>query len=362
MEYNGCGSPTIPAAESHATGSRLGGNEALVAQTPDKMASAIEDRELARSLHCRRCGYNLRGLRMGGQCPECGLDVWETVIATVDPAASRLPRLNDPRGVGVALVWLVTCLLLATVLLLLRPVALRLDETFLLSGTSALARFTPAWLMVLAGAVTLAGLWSVWKLTPTGREDPRASAREGLRRLAVGLTMIGFLSIAGGLLMPKAGTAPEVSRLLIQGLGHVLMVTGLVVIMLGLRVLFRAVGERSRAYRTARAGRQRSRDMIYAGLGLGVGELTRLFAGAAELETLQAFGTVVVWISTLMLLIGLVYLLVNAMWICRSLRRPPPTIQELLKPEDGLNRRAAIEGAEPGRSIASSEATRPPKD
>jgi hypothetical protein len=304
-----------------------------VAQTPDNSASAIEGRELARSLHCRRCGYNLRGLRLGGQCPECGLDVWETVIATVDPAASRLPRLNNPRGVGLALVWLMSCLLLATLLMLVRPVALRLDETFSLSGPAAITRFTPPWLMSLAGAVTLAGLLSVWRLTPTGREDSRASARDGLRRLAVGLSMIGILSVVGGLLMPRAGAAPDVSRLLVEGLGHVLMVTALIVVLLGLRGLFRAVGERSREYRTARAGRQRSRDMIVAGLGLGAGELTRLLGTTAAWGNLEAFGTVVLWISTLMLVIGLVYLLINALWICRSLSRPPPTIQELLEPE-----------------------------
>ncbi|MDY7109900.1 MAG: hypothetical protein SYC29_14810 [Planctomycetota bacterium] len=320
-----------------------------MAQTPDRTASAIDDRELARSLYCRQCGYNLRGLRLGGQCPECGLDVWETVVATVDPAASRLPRLNDPRGVGLALVWLVGCLLLATLLMLARPVALRVDETFSLSGASAVARFAPPWLMILAGGVTLAGLLSVWRLTPTGREDPRASARDGLRRLAVGLSMIGLLSIVGGAMMARPAAVPGLGRFLIQGLGHVLMVTGLIIVLLGLRGLLRAVGERSREYRTARAGRQRSRDMIYAGLGLGAGELVRLVGVAAGLEILEAFGTVVLWISTLMLVIGLFYVLVNVAWICRSLSRPPPTIQQLLEAEIETERSGGPEPDEPGR-------------
>jgi hypothetical protein len=302
-----------------------------VAEARDKAAAALENRELARSLHCRRCGYNLRGLRVGGQCPECGLEVWETVVSTVDPAASRLPRLYDPRGVGVALVWLLACLVLATLFMLARPVAHRLDDTFAPLGTVVLSRFTPPWLMIVAGAITLAGLWSVWRLTPTRAEYSLGAARDGLRRLAVGLVMIGLLSILAGLMIPRLDVAPGSSRLPVQVAGHVLMVTALIITMLGLRGVFRAVGERSREYRTARAGRQRARDMIAAGIGLGVGELTRLLAVAAELEVMQAFGTVVLWISTLMLVIGLVYLLVNAIWICRSLRRPPPTLQELLE-------------------------------
>jgi hypothetical protein len=305
----------------------------VVADTPEKAAAGLEHRELARSLYCRRCGYNLRGLRLGGQCPECGLDLWETVVSTVDPAASRLPRLHDPRGAGVALVWLAACLVLATLLMLARPVAHRLDETFAPLGEMVLSRFTPPWLMIIAGAITLAGLWSVWKLASRGDDDAPEEARGGLRRLAVGLVMIGALSILAGLMIPRLDVAPGVSRLPVQAAGHVLMVTALIIIMLGLRGVFRAVGQRSREYRTARAGRQRARDMIAAGLGLGIGELVRLVAVAAELEVMQAFGTVVVWISTLMLVIGLIYLLVNAIWICTSLRRPPPTLQELLEAE-----------------------------
>lgn len=317
-------------------------------EAPDKAAAALEHRELARSLHCRRCGYNLRGLRVGGQCPECGLDVWETVVSTVDPAAGRLPRLHDPRGVGVALVWLMACLVLATFLMLARPVAHRLDDTFAPLGAVVLSRFTPSWLMMVAGAVTLAGLWSVWKLTPTRDDDSLEAARDGLRRLAVGLVMIGALSILAGLMIPRLDVAPGLSRLPVQAAGHVLLVTALIVIMLGLRGVFRAVGERSREYRTARAGRQRARDMIAAGIGLGVGELVRLLAVAVELEVMQAFGTVVMWISTLMLVIGLIYLLVNAIWICRSLHRPPPTLQELLEAEAQAEDAGSDEPAAPG--------------
>jgi len=332
MEYNACGWHAIPPAESPAIDGRHGG-EVVVNETRDKAAAALEHRELARSLYCRHCGYNLRGLRLGGQCPECGFEVWETVISTVDPAASRLPRLHDPRGVGVALVWLMACLVLATLLMLARPVALRLDETFAPVGSIVLSRFTPPWLMIVAGMATLAGLWSVWKLTPTREDDSLEAARGGLRRLAVGLVMIGVLSILAGPLIPRLDAAPGLSRLWMQVAGHVLMVTALVIVMLGLRGVFRAVGQRSREYRTARAGRQRARDMIAAGIGLGIGELVRLLAVAAELEVMRAFGTVVMWISTLMLVIGLVYLFVNAVWICRSLHRPPPTLRELLEAE-----------------------------
>ena len=52
------------------------------------------------SLHCRHCGYDLRGLDASGRCPECGFDVWSSVVHTVDPTSSRLPSLRNPIAVG----------------------------------------------------------------------------------------------------------------------------------------------------------------------------------------------------------------------------------------------------------------------
>lgn len=40
-----------------------------------KYRKAIEGRQIEPDLSCDRCGYNLRGLRYGGRCPECGLPI-----------------------------------------------------------------------------------------------------------------------------------------------------------------------------------------------------------------------------------------------------------------------------------------------
>jgi len=34
-----------------------------------------KEREIAHDAHCHRCGYNLRGLKPSGRCPECGAPV-----------------------------------------------------------------------------------------------------------------------------------------------------------------------------------------------------------------------------------------------------------------------------------------------
>jgi len=69
------------------------------------------------SAYCRGCGYNLRGLTAGGRCPECGAEIWQTILHLVDPAGSRLPKLVNPNRVGNSLLWLMCCLLLSSLLL-----------------------------------------------------------------------------------------------------------------------------------------------------------------------------------------------------------------------------------------------------
>jgi len=61
-------------------------------------------------------------------------------------------------------------------------------------------------------------------------------------------------------------------------------------------------------------------------------EVLRLLADAMNLDALATLGVVATSICTLMVVIGLLYLVVNAWWIRRSLRCPPPRLEEILGP------------------------------
>lgn len=280
---------------------------------------------------CRRCRYLLRGLSVDGRCPECGLEVWETVLDLIDPAASHLPRLRNPVGVGNALLWLMSCTMAAMVLLIAQPVAAQLDR-FDPAQLDRFSALTPAWLPALAGAIILAGLWSAWRLMPARNGDAprngngRRSVRTDVRNLAGGLVVFGSMLIVVGTRAPW--DEPSAVSLTV----HLAAIAGACLALYGMRGIMETIGKRSREYRTSRGGRQRSTEMTFATLAVGVGLVLQHFGYPyRESIPIHALGLAIAWISMLMLCIGLLYMLVNVWWIRRALRRPPPKLAEIVE-------------------------------
>jgi hypothetical protein len=273
-------------------------------------------------VYCRRCGYNLYRLDTDGACPECGLEVWESILHTVDPAASSLPRLRSPAAVGDGLFALIVCLMIGGLLLVLRPVAQWIDALDT-TGIRNLAGLVPALLPVVAGVLGLVGLWWTKRLSPPAGEESGGKIWHDLRLLRGGTIAFSTLVIAVGV-MQTAGVTPDGVGLVWLGVA-----AASIVLLLGLRGLLQIIGLRSREYRTAQGGRQGIKAMVAAIVGAALGQGLRLFGGT----DLQTLGIALSAICTLMLLIGLVYLVVNVWWIRRSLHCPPPRLDEILGEE-----------------------------
>ncbi len=76
-----------------------GGAPGSASRTPTVLAE-----ELTGSLRCASCRYELRGLSVKGECPECGLPIQATLLSIVDPMAEELQPVRRPWLVASGLV------------------------------------------------------------------------------------------------------------------------------------------------------------------------------------------------------------------------------------------------------------------
>ncbi len=162
----------------------------IVPQEPRTVAVALDqDGRLAEDVACRHCGYNLRGLALDGQCPECEMAIEKTLHAF-------LLRFCDP-------VWLKRLRSGLTLLIAMIFAGLAVGFIFGLSFLLLIGGTGETSLpLVSAFVLLLAGIWCMqliayWRITspeptPLHEENP-LSARKIAR---VGL----IISTASGLL------------------------------------------------------------------------------------------------------------------------------------------------------------------
>lgn len=275
------------------------------------------------SVHCRRCGYDLKGLPSSGRCSECGLEVIETITHLVDPEASRLPRLRDPRGVGTGLLGVaMTYLLVASIVLLPRAVPALME----LGGAQLPTLDWPIPPRVVASAVGLVGLWWLHLLLRSPAEAPVEDARRSTRWLIWG--QVGW---SLGVLAPMLGAWAGVHQRLPAALLETVPVPFAIAALIGLRGLLQIVGLRSRAYRNAQGGRQSIDALIGAVLTGTLGNVASAVGTWRGWVWLEIVGQTIFAVSAALLLLGLLYLIVNCWWIRSSLRKPPPRLDELLR-------------------------------
>lgn len=300
---------------------------------PDTGAMVIAD------VHCRGCGYDLRGLPAEGRCPECGLEVWETIVSTVDPTASRLPRLTNPKAVGNGLLLLMVSFLLGGLSYATMPVftgAVRAAAVTVRAGPVVWPRDLP----MVAAVAGFLGLWAVTRLWPAQGAARGEPLRRDLRLLFGGLAVWTVFSLGWWLVRWRWLLAlrmeSETLSVLLSSLFYLALCAAALGALSGLGGVLREIGLRSRVYRRARGGRQQIQPMLAAVVGVAVGVLVQAIAPAIpRTRSIEGLGEVVIAVSMLMLIIGMLYLLLNAWWIRAALRQPPPPMDAILGPGEG---------------------------
>ncbi len=138
---------------------------------------------------CKRCSYNLRGLREDGRCPECGTPIG--LSTTGD-----LLRFADPEWVGTVARGLTIILWMILVGVIMGAVG----KAFSAAEAPALGEI----LGFVAELVSYYGVWLMTKPDPSGiGEDPYITARKVIRiTLVIGLVSSALETLAGGLPLP----------------------------------------------------------------------------------------------------------------------------------------------------------------
>jgi len=314
---------------------------------------------VSRDLTCRTCGYQLRGISALGRCPECGAEVMTSIVTAADPDLRRLAALRGPRRTAAALMAVIVAVTLACLVQFVGPSIelvhdLANDPGPRAARWLALGWWSAAALLVIAAIAALA-------VAPPSERLLRAEW--GRRRIALqaGLFLWAIVVVA---LPPILGW-----RTFVQYPSSFVLIVSTAAQLLaamaplgGLRSLYSILGRRSRRWREARQGRQGVDALVAAGGGVLVFATAVPIMAAYRFELLHTLALLLTVASAAVLGIGLIYLVANALWIARSLVRPPALIESYVEgsesgpsewsrtdARDGAPGRFDPRNAEPGR-------------
>ncbi|MEY5032391.1 MAG: hypothetical protein RL354_1422, partial [Planctomycetota bacterium] len=246
------------------------------------------------------------------RCPECGGEILATLALRLDPATESLERSPELMRTCWAIYLMSLGSVLGCAIALAPLVDLLLDElTFprwLSPGIAGVRALAPS--VALAG--TVIGLAAAVFVMPWRRDRAFVRARG-----AGGGGFLGWLVLA---LQPPSWLAA------------LLAVAAIAAVAASTTPLLRRLVPHARLFRTARHATQTTRDLLIASAVTGCAGGTTLWLSSEDPTAGQAvlLSGAVAWSSGLLLAVGLAYRLVNAQWILRSLRRPPPKVDEVL--------------------------------
>ncbi len=267
---------------------------------------------IRRALPCSRCGYDLEGLTANGDCPECGLPIVTTLAARLEEPGDA-PHALPPDALRLSATLLAAAASALAGSLVLVELALRrsIDPAAIPAALRATFGGTLLAMHVAAVAGTAFGALSILLLPPLGSRVFRWRAR-----LA---GTIGFAAWSAMAIAPPTRAAVAA------------MAVPAVLGLYALHPILRALGPSSRRYRQSPASRQRIDELALAAAiasGAAFGALL-LRERAVPRETGLAL-EIVALASAGLFIVGLAYLVRNAFWIVRAVRRPPTRADEVL--------------------------------
>jgi len=271
----------------------------------------VNETTIRHPLPCSRCGYDLEGLAARGRCPECGQAVLDSLVTQVDVESATLAPTTAIRRTSTVIFLIALGAFggsspFLAVLLTRVGNALALDASVLDSLATTLRAITTG--------STLIGALGALLILPWTRE------RNILRPRILGV--FGFLMWCALAQGPMSDATAPLSTL------------PLIVVLLALAPLLQRLGPRCHAYRNARATAQRIDGLVISTAIAGAASLgsALLDSGSMSIgglgEDISLFLTIIATAAGGLTVLGLAYLMLNAIWIIRAAGHPLLTVDE----------------------------------
>jgi hypothetical protein len=152
---------------------------------------------IATDVECIHCGYNLRGLHVGGRCPECGTDVQRS-------SQGNLLCYSDPEWLSRLLLGVRMALWTVAIIagLIVCGMAVGIASATIGGGLVRIAKLVEVALPIAIGALSLASLFLITS------QEPRISLTEDPVTLRKVLRTLGVIAFASGVLEAAASQLP----------------------------------------------------------------------------------------------------------------------------------------------------------
>lgn len=306
-------------------------------RTVERLSSPELVSELRGDLPCARCRYNLKGISVRDNCPECGTPVRVTILAKVDPYAPVLRPIGAPRVIATGLVlWVLGPLIAAAATWAQRVIDL---------SPQTLATLLPARELALVGVagIVLSAAGALALVRPHTGIKPRYQLGAVLGIVATIAASLLYWQIHGEVDLvsrrPYTGLDPS---LLHRSLLRLALAGACAVAIVVLRPNARLLASRSHIMRMGHVDRQTMLALV-AALGVAaVGDALQIaahfFSDQSATTVLVVVGTLLIAIGSMFFTLGLVGMLIDAVRIVPVVLRPPLSMGQLLAGTRGVRR------------------------
>jgi hypothetical protein len=295
-------------------------------------------RQLTGELYCIGCGYNLRGLSIRSNCPECGVPVRATILGLVDPHADELSPLIAPKLSAIGLnAWSMGAMIAVMMIWVLRIAEVLRDI------------FDTTWTPMLAPWIGISGLILSMIGGATMIRPHRGVNRLESIRSAIGVSLYGALIfVFSAIYLGHDAAAPSplldpsnssLSRSILR-IAMFLLIAGII---LGLRPQAVGLAVRSVVVRTGRVDRQ-SLMALLASLGIAAtGDLIHVLSTYISMgidDVLSIISVVVISLGSVLFTVGMVNICIDTVRLFPVLVRPGVGLSDIFETNHEKSRRS----------------------